>query len=47
MLSFQPSEDNKIQGVDYMIMAAEAGDRSAMVYLARAFETGIGLGADR
>ncbi|KAK2154375.1 hypothetical protein LSH36_269g00033 [Paralvinella palmiformis] len=45
--TIQPSEDHKIQGVDYMIMAAEAGDRSAMVYLARAFETGIGLGGDR
>jgi len=30
-----------------MLQAAEAGDRSAMVYLAKAYETGIGLGIDR
>ena len=30
-----------------MIMAAEVGDRSAMIFMAKAFETGIGLGSDR
>ena len=35
------------KGVDYMMMAAVAGDRSAMLYMARAFETGTGLGDSR
>jgi elongation factor 2 kinase len=35
------------KGVDYMLMAAQAGDRSAMLYVARAFETGLGLGDTR
>ena len=28
-------------------MAADAGDRSAMLYMAKAYETGIGLGENR
>lgn len=35
------------QGVDYMMMAAEAGDRNAMIFMARAFETGLNLGHKR
>jgi len=35
------------KGVGYMMMAAEAGDRSAMLYMAKAYETGVGLGEDR
>ncbi|CAG5126427.1 unnamed protein product [Candidula unifasciata] len=34
-------------GVDYMVQAAEAGDRNAMIFMARAFETGNGLGTKR
>jgi len=30
-----------------MLMAAEAGDRGAMLYMARAFDTGVGLGEYR
>lgn len=30
-----------------MIQAAEAGDRGAMLYMAKAFETGEGLNANR
>ena len=30
-----------------MMQAADAGERSAMVYMANAFETGIGLGTER
>ncbi|CAH1794993.1 unnamed protein product [Owenia fusiformis] len=41
------NEENTNQGVDYMLMAAEAGDRASMIYMANAFETGIGLGSDR
>jgi hypothetical protein len=30
-----------------MLQAAEAGDRGAMVYLAKAYESGDGLGIER
>jgi len=30
-----------------MLMAAEAGDRGAMLYMAHAYETGVGLCIDR
>ena len=43
----QKSVENTNKGVDYMLMAAEAGDRSAMLYMARAYETGVGLGENR
>jgi len=43
----QKSADNLNKGVDYMLMAAEAGDRSAMLYMAKAYETGVGLGETR
>lgn len=39
--------ENINKGVDYMLMAAEAGDRSAMLYMAKAYETGVGLGENR
>ena len=41
-----PSSDPKIKvriGLDYMERAAQAGERSAMVYLARAYDTGLNL----
>lgn len=40
-------EGNLDLGMDYMVQAAEAGDRSAMIYVAKAFETGVGLGKRR
>ena len=43
----QKSADNFEKGVAYMLMAAEAGDRGAMLYMARAFDTGVGLGENR
>jgi hypothetical protein len=30
-----------------MLMAAQAGDRGAMLYMARAYESGTGLGENR
>jgi len=30
-----------------MVQAAESGDRGAMIYVAKAFETGAGLGKRR
>lgn len=44
---FQPSDEHTNRGVDFMVEAAEAGDRGAMVYMGRAFETGDGLGTLR
>ncbi|XP_066292009.1 eukaryotic elongation factor 2 kinase-like isoform X1 [Branchiostoma lanceolatum] len=41
------TEENTNRGVDYMRMAAVAGDRSAMIYLANGYHTGIGLGTER
>ncbi|OWF37884.1 eukaryotic elongation factor 2 kinase-like isoform X1 [Mizuhopecten yessoensis] len=41
------SDENFNIGVDYMVEAAEAGDREAMIYMAKAFETGYGLGTKR
>ena len=43
----QKSVENVNKGVDYMSMAADAGDRSAMLYMAKAYETGVGLGENR
>ncbi|KAL4240978.1 Eukaryotic elongation factor 2 kinase [Mactra antiquata] len=40
-------DENIDVGFDYMVQAAEAGDRSAMIYVAKAFETGDGLGTKR
>ena len=41
-----PTADQRIRiriGLDYMERAAQSGERSAMVYLARAFDTGLNL----
>eukprot|EP00918_Siedleckia_nematoides_P039790 GHVU01086475.1.p1 GENE.GHVU01086475.1~~GHVU01086475.1.p1 ORF type:complete len:243 (-),score=48.94 GHVU01086475.1:1636-2364(-) len=43
----QDSENSLDKGLDYMDMAADSGDRSAMIYLAKVYETGIGLGTKR
>ena len=43
----QDCESNKTKGLDYMYMAAKAGCRSAMIHLAQAYETGLGLSSDR
>lgn len=36
-----------MKGFKYLLLAAEAGDRSSMIIVARAFDTGINLSADR
>lgn len=36
-----------MKGFKYLLQAAEAGDRSSMIIVARAFDTGVGLSADR
>ncbi|KAK4022368.1 hypothetical protein OUZ56_007838 [Daphnia magna] len=44
-LDLEESDQNTDMGVDYMRMAAIAGDRAALVYLAKAYDTGKGLGS--
>ncbi|KAM3915786.1 eukaryotic elongation factor 2 kinase isoform 4-T4 [Leptodactylus fuscus] len=46
-VSVEDTEKNRIKGFNYLLMAAEAGDRPAMIHIARAFDTGINLGSDR
>ncbi|EFX89875.1 hypothetical protein DAPPUDRAFT_299989 [Daphnia pulex] len=43
-LVLEETDHNFDMGVDYMRMAAAAGDRAAIVYLAKAYDTGKGLG---
>lgn len=45
--SGQETEENKTKGFDYLLKAAEAGDRKSMIHVARAFDTGQNLGPDR
>ncbi|XP_040295304.1 eukaryotic elongation factor 2 kinase isoform X2 [Bufo bufo] len=46
-VSVEATEKNRIKGFNYLLMAAEAGDRPAMIHIARAYDTGINLGTDR
>ena len=43
----QDNVENIDLGLDYMVLAAEAGDRGAMVHVGKAFQTGAGLGSRR
>ncbi|XP_070846737.1 eukaryotic elongation factor 2 kinase isoform X2 [Chaetodon trifascialis] len=38
---------NRMKGFKYLLQAADAGDRSSMITVARAFDTGTDLSADR
>lgn len=43
-----PENDDYInEGMEYMESAAEAGDRAAILIVARAYDTGVNLGSDR
>ncbi|XP_041435179.1 eukaryotic elongation factor 2 kinase-like isoform X1 [Xenopus laevis] len=46
-VTVQDTGDNRIKGFNYLLMAAEAGDRPSMIHVARAFDTGVNLGSDR
>ncbi|XP_071815012.1 eukaryotic elongation factor 2 kinase-like [Apostichopus japonicus] len=46
-LHVDESETNHNEGIRYMEMAAEAGDRSSMIHMAKAYDTGNGLGTER
>ena len=41
------SDEAANRGVEYMLQAAVLGDRKAMVYMAKAYESGSGLGSQR
>ena len=43
----QETEENTNKGVDFMAQAAAANDRASILYMAKAFETGNGLGTLR
>lgn len=44
---WQDNAGNRMKGFKYLMQAAEAGDRSSMIIVARAFDTGMDLSADR
>lgn len=43
----QENSGNKMKGFKLLLRAAEAGDRSSMITMAKAFDTGVDLSADR
>ncbi|KAI0222547.1 Eukaryotic elongation factor 2 kinase [Lamellibrachia satsuma] len=43
----EENNENNNKGIDFMLMAAEAGDRLAMIYMAKAYQLGQGLGNKR
>ncbi|KAM5227904.1 eukaryotic elongation factor 2 kinase isoform 2-T2 [Ctenodactylus gundi] len=46
-VSLTETEENKTKGFNYLLKAAEAGDRQCMILVARAFDTGQNLSPDR
>lgn len=44
---WQDNAGNRMKGFKYLLLAAEAGDRSSMITVARAYDTGINLSTDR
>ncbi|XP_060028812.1 eukaryotic elongation factor 2 kinase [Erinaceus europaeus] len=46
-VSLTETEENKTKGFDYLLKAAEAGDRQSMILVARAFDVGLNLSPDR
>ncbi|EPY74541.1 eukaryotic elongation factor 2 kinase [Camelus ferus] len=46
-VSLEETEENKTKGFDFLLKAAEAGDRQSMILVARAFDTGQNLSPER
>ncbi|XP_067343874.1 eukaryotic elongation factor 2 kinase isoform X7 [Channa argus] len=46
-MELEDNAGNRMKGFKYLLQAAEAGDRSSMIIVARAFDTGINLPAGR
>ncbi|XP_036400854.1 eukaryotic elongation factor 2 kinase isoform X1 [Megalops cyprinoides] len=45
-VTLEDSEENRKKGFQYLLQAAEAGDRPSMILVARAFDTGVNLSPD-
>uniref|UniRef100_A0A8C7Y8R4 Eukaryotic elongation factor 2 kinase n=1 Tax=Oryzias sinensis TaxID=183150 RepID=A0A8C7Y8R4_9TELE len=46
-MELEDNAGNRMKGFKYLLQAAEAGDRSSMIIVARAFDSGVNLSADR
>uniref|UniRef100_A0A669QMF4 Eukaryotic elongation factor 2 kinase n=1 Tax=Phasianus colchicus TaxID=9054 RepID=A0A669QMF4_PHACC len=46
-VTLEDTKENRKKGFDYLLRAAEAGDRPSMILVARAYDTGVNLGSDR
>uniref|UniRef100_A0A8C8RAC0 Eukaryotic elongation factor 2 kinase n=1 Tax=Pelusios castaneus TaxID=367368 RepID=A0A8C8RAC0_9SAUR len=46
-VTLEDTKENRVKGFDYLLRAAEAGDRPSMILVARAYDTGVNLGSDR
>uniref|UniRef100_A0A8C3MCE9 Eukaryotic elongation factor 2 kinase n=1 Tax=Geospiza parvula TaxID=87175 RepID=A0A8C3MCE9_GEOPR len=46
-VTLEDTKENRNKGFNYLLRAAEAGDRPSMILVARAYDTGVNLGADR
>ncbi|XP_071318599.1 eukaryotic elongation factor 2 kinase isoform X6 [Trachinotus anak] len=46
-MELEDNAGNRMKGFKYLLLAAEAGDRSSMIIVARAFDTGVNLSAER
>ncbi|KAG7227718.1 hypothetical protein INR49_029481 [Caranx melampygus] len=46
-MELEDNAGNRMKGFKYLLQAAEAGDRSSMIVVARAFDTGVNLPVDR
>ncbi|NXD09171.1 EF2K kinase, partial [Nothocercus nigrocapillus] len=46
-VTLEDTKENRRKGFDYLLRAAEAGDRPSMILVARAYDTGVNLASDR
>ncbi|XP_030631429.1 eukaryotic elongation factor 2 kinase isoform X2 [Chanos chanos] len=46
-MELEDSDENRKKGFDFLLKAAEAGDRPSMILVARAFDTGVNLPPNR
>jgi TPR repeat protein len=44
---FKDNDDNYEIGFDYMMEAAEKGDRNSLYFIGKAFDTGLGLSKNK
>ena len=46
-VSVADTDENRDKGIDLMVQSAVGGDRSSQIFMAKAYETGSGLGSKR